>query len=198
MFKKSSYTWTAIFVSTLAILLLQVNAQQTVVNETKGYAELSHKFVADGRNYRLDNNHDFKDMLFSNYGFVDYFPSAAVSSFDNTNNHIATYNGNQQLKVKLLGDGKYSFKAPLAVEKMVLPFLHYKGIAYEVRVDGKVVKTKANKHSLLTISHLSAGRHHVQIIVHRTKKELLSYLFAIVGMILIIAAIVKKYLLRRI
>ncbi|WP_290047247.1 hypothetical protein [Apilactobacillus sp. EABW-1NA] len=197
MFKKSSYAWTAIVVSTLAILLLQLNAQQTVVNETKGYVELNHKFVADGRNYRLDNNHDFKDMIFSNYGFVDYFPRAAVSSFDNTNNHIATYNGHQQLKVKLLGDGKYSFKAPLAVEKMALPFLHYKGIAYEVRVDGKVVKATANKHSLLTISHLSAGRHHVQIIVHRTKKELLSYLFAIIGVVLLIAAIVKKYVFNK-
>ncbi|MCX8742447.1 hypothetical protein J3U50_00235 [Lactobacillus sp. B3795] len=197
MFRKESFTWAAITVATLSILLLQLNAQQTIVNETKGYIELSHKFVADGKKYRLDNNHDFKDILFSNYGFVDYFPSAAVSSFDNTNKHIATYNGNQRLKVKLLGDGKYSFKAPVSIKKMALPFLHYNGIAYEVRVDGRVVKTKANKHSLLTISHLSAGRHHVQIIVHRTKKELLSYLFAIVGIVLLIAAIVKKYVFNK-
>ncbi|CAI2662363.1 hypothetical protein AKUH4B406M_13870 [Apilactobacillus kunkeei] len=136
-------------------------------------------------------------MIFSNVGVVDYYPSAAVKYYDNTNNHIATYNGNQRLKVKLLGDGKYSFKAPVAIKKMTLPFLHYKGIAYEVLVDGKTVKTTANKHALLTISHLSAGSHHVQIIVHRTKKELLSYLFAIVGIVLLITAIAKKYVFKK-
>ncbi|KPN79328.1 hypothetical protein RZ56_09790 [Apilactobacillus kunkeei] len=196
MFKKSSFTWAAIAAATLAIVLLQLNAQQTVVNETKSYVELSSKFVPDGRKYRLDNNRDFKNMLFSNYGFVDYFPSAAVHSFKNTNKHLATYDGNQHLKVKLLGNGKYSFKAPVPIKKMALPFLYYKGISYEVRVDGKFVKPKSNKHSLLVISNLSAGRHHVQIIVHRTKKELLSYLFTIIGMIILIFAIVKKYVVK--
>ena len=198
MFKKETFSWAAIVVATIAIVLLQLQAQTSVVNQTKNSFELNHKFVEDGKTYRLNNNQDFHNMIFSNVGVVDYYPSAAVKYYDNTNNHIATYNGNQRLKVKLLGDGKYSFKAPVAVKKMTLPFLHYKGIAYEVLVDGKTVKTTANKHALLTISHLSAGSHHVQIIVHRTKKELLSYLFAIIGIVLLIAAVAKKYLLRRV
>ncbi|WKN29143.1 hypothetical protein MUB42_01600 [Apilactobacillus kunkeei] len=196
MFKKSSYVWTAIVVATFGIVLLQLQAQTSVVNQTKNSFELNHKFVEDGKKYRLNTNKDFQNMIFSDVGVVDYYPSAAVKYYDNTNNHIATYNGKQQLKVKLLGDGKYSFKSPVEIKKMVLPFLHYKGIAYEVLVDGKTVKTTANKHSLLTISHLSAGRHHVQIIVHRTKKELLSYLLMIIGMILLIVSIVKKYVVK--
>ncbi|TMT01312.1 hypothetical protein FD688_01835 [Apilactobacillus kunkeei] len=193
MFKKETFTWTAIVVATIGIVLLQLNAQQSVVNETQNSFELTHKFVKNGKQYRLNNNQDFKNLIFSSVGVSDYYPSAAMKYYGNTNKHIATYNGNQRLKVKLLGDGKYSFKAPVKIKKLALPFLHYKGISYEVLVDGKVVKTTANHNALLTVSHLSAGRHHVQIIVHRTKKELLSYLFAVVGIIILITALIRKY-----
>lgn len=197
IFKKSSFEWSAVFIAIIGIVLLQLQAQTSVINQTKNSLELNHKFVEDGKTYRLNNNQDFHNMIFSNVGVVDYYPSAAVKYYDDTNNHMATYNGNQRLKVKLLGNGKYSFKAPVTIKKMALPFLHYKGIAYEVRVDGKIVKTTANEHSLLTISNLSAGLHRVQIIVNRTNKELLSYLFTIIGMILLIFAIVKKYVFNK-
>ncbi|MCX0326445.1 hypothetical protein NX776_07045 [Apilactobacillus kunkeei] len=196
IFKKETFTWTAIVVATIGIVLLQFNAQQSVVNETKNNLELNHKFYEDGKKYRLNNNQDFNNMIFSDVGVSDYYPSAAMKYYGNTNKHIATYNGNRRLKVKLLGDGKYSFKAPVKIKKLTLPFLHYKGISYEVLVDGKVVKTTANHHALLTVSHLSAGRHHVQIIVHRTKKELLSYLFAVVGIIILITALIRKYVFK--
>ncbi|CAI2651179.1 hypothetical protein AKUA2003_12740 [Apilactobacillus kunkeei] len=197
LFKKESFNWTAIVIATLGIVFLQINAQHSVVNQTKNNIELTRPFVHDGKNYRLNNNKDFRHLIFTNAGIVDYYPSAAVKSLGDTNRHIARYNGNKKLKVKLLGNGKFSFNAPVKIKKMSLPFLHYHGISYEVRVDGKVVKTKASKRALITISNLSAGRHHVQIIVHRTKKELLSYLFEIAGIILMVFAITRKYIFKK-
>lgn len=117
MFKKKSFVLVAIIVATLGIVLLQLNAQQSVVNDTKNNLELNHKLKKDDKRYRLNNNQDFKNLIFSNVGFIDYYPKAAAETkyYDNTNKHIALYNGNHNLKVRLLCDGKHFIRNPLVI-----------------------------------------------------------------------------------
>lgn len=193
LFKKPVMAVVSIVVSTIVIVFLQLSAQESLVQSTKNNLELTHAFSKDRKEYRLNNNDDFRHLIFTSAGEIDYYPSAAVKQYGNTNRHIATYDGHKKLKVKLLGNGQFTFKNSVHINKMALPFLHYKGIAYEVKLDGKTVKTTHNKYALITLKNVSAGKHRVQIIVHRTKKELLSYFATLIGLIVLGWALIKKY-----
>ena len=127
-------------------------------------------------------------------GLIDYYPKNSVSKYDVINNHFATYGNRKNIRLGLLGNGKFIFTNKKFIKKLSLPFLYYHGIDYQVKLDGKTVKGYPNKNALMTINNVHKGKHHVQIIVHKTKAEIASYILSLIGLLILLGTILKNFL----
>lgn len=179
-----------------AVVTLQAGAQQTIVNTSADYPIIKKNNFMKLQAMKVNSNKSFSKVINNTWTITDYYPKNALPVIQNTVHHVATY-GKKKIKFRVHRNGKYSFNSTTKVKKLALPFLHYNGINYEVKLDGKTVKAVANKHSLLTISNVAKGHHNIQIIVHRTKAEIASYIATIIGLALLIFAIVRQYIFKK-
>lgn len=182
----------ALFIVLMAVNI-QVIAQKKFVDNNLNNQTLTNVFNGE---YQVNiKSQRQADNLIDGYrdGLIDYYPKQSVSKYFLIRNKIAVYDKNKFMEINLIKNGRYNFNINKRVKKFTLPFLYYNGIDYEVRLDGKTVKTVADNHSLLTLSNLSKGSHNVQIIVHRTKAEIVSYITTIIGILILGWALFKKY-----
>ena len=181
----------------LSIIILQMGAQETLVNSTINNPRLITLYSGN-TNVKLQDNSDYNNILKSSVlGNNDYYLQASETSKNEINNQLAIYDGDKDTKVNLLGNGGFSFKLPSNSKRFSLPFMYYHGIDYQVKLDGKNVKGYPNKNALMTINNVGKGKHHVQIIVHKTKAEIASYILSLIGLLILIGTILKNFLKKR-
>lgn len=181
----------------LATMLLQMGAQESIVNNSLNYANLKQNNYLLPQKMKISTNHSFNKLIHNTWGISDYYPASAFNKLHDNDIHLANYGKNKKLTVKSKGNGKFIFSNKKSIKKFSLPFLYYKGINYQVKLDGKTVKGYPNKSALMTINNVHKGKHHVQIIVHKTKAEIVSYILSLTGLLILIGTILKNFLKKR-
>ena len=184
----------AVIVITLSTLLIQIGAQGNLMNSSKNYLSLNSVNNTGIQNVNISSNYSIDKLIYNKKAISDYFPTSAVSSLNNISNHWAMYGKNKKIKVRSKGNGRFIFTNKKSIKKLSLPFLYYHGINYQVKLDGKDVKEYPNKSSLMTINNVRKGKHHVQIIVHKTKAEIASYILSLIGLLILLGTIIKNFL----
>ncbi|AYF92158.1 hypothetical protein [Apilactobacillus bombintestini] len=186
----------AVVIAVLSILTLQFGAQETLVNNTTNRPRMTQPYSGNWA-FKLQNNSDFDNILNStSLSNNDYYLQTSEHSYNEINNRLAIYD-DKDIKVNLLGNGGFSFKLPSNSKRISLPFMYYNGINYQVKLDGKTIKGYPNKNALMTINNVRKGKHHVQIIVHKTKAEIGSYILSLIGLLILLGAILKNFLKKR-
>lgn len=178
------------FITIISIFSLNISNQESIIQNTINNPRITSAFSGNA-NVKIYDNKDFNNVLFGNFGMVDYYPKPSVLSFDDISNQVAVDSSSERIKVDDLGDGKMSFSA-IRKSNITLPFMYYKGINYEVKLDGKKVNWKVSSRQLIVIKDVRKGKHEVQIIIHRTLTDFIAYLFSTVGIIILIFSLKKK------
>ena len=186
-------TFTTFFVIFIAVIF-QVSKQEQIVNNNKPTIGMKSDYSKD-IGFDLISKYGYKNLINSNRaGVIDYFPKESVSLDNEIRFHHATYdNGSNYIQMKALRNGIFTFNSNKKIFNFVLPFLYYKGIDYQVKLDGKDVKGYPNKNSLMTINNIHKGKHRVQIIVHKTKAEIVSYILSLTGLLILIGSILRRH-----
>lgn len=140
------------------IVLSQFTAQKSVVD--------------NGRNIQININN--LNTLYS-----DYFPKRSLSIFKDIDNKTVIYGG-KRTKGKLLGDGRMEFKLDKDSD-VSIPFLIYNDINYQVKVDGKQSRFHSNAYGEMVLNNVSKGRHQIDIIVHKSWYDYLSFILSSLG-----------------
>lgn len=173
--KKTAWTIPLI---TLAILSVQITGQEYL----KGVFAARH----------FDVIHVKKDNLWL---WADYSPVKTEPVIQQLSKHRATY-GNKSTFVRRTGNGKFAFKLKHKVSKLHLPFVIYDGIDYQVKVNGHNHKYKVDKYERLTVGKLSKGHHTVQVIVHKSWYDYLSYVLSALGIVILLFAWIREIVLK--
>ena len=164
----------------ISILCVQVTGQKELVNQYM--------------NHRFDSSYVIKDdNIFDN----DYRPSQVDPVLNIIGSHEGTYGKNNHVMVNRLENGKFSFKLNNNASSFNMPFVMFNGINYQVKVDGNNYKFHADQYSRLTINHLSKGKHTVQVIVHKSWYDYLSYVLSALGVIILTFTWIKSLILKR-
>lgn len=166
--------------TTFAVISMQVSGQRQVVDQ---YAK---------------NRYDIHHIIKDDQGlYTDYFPKESLKISKNITKHKATVNKHKHIRVKLLENGKFTFKLSKQTKSIKMPFVMYDGIKYQVKVDGKNAKFHSDKHAQLTLGRMSRGKHTVQVIVHRSWYAYLSYVLSAIGILIVLAAWIKSLVFNR-
>ncbi|AYF92167.1 hypothetical protein [Apilactobacillus bombintestini] len=128
--------------------------------------------------------------------YTDYLPQNSMSAFNDMNSHSIVYN-NKKTTTRLLGNGKFAFKLDKSTKSLKMPFLIYNDIDYQVKVDDKNAKFHSDNHSQLTLGHINKGKHTVQVIVHKSWYDYLSYILSALGVIILGFAWIRSLILKR-
>lgn len=172
----------AIICLTMSIIMVQVVQQKTFVNNNS-----NNHFDA---NLVLSNH----DPLVNDYWPVNYRNNSQATNI--TNNSQIEYN-NKTVSAKLLGNGKYSFLIDKKAKNIKMPFMMYNSVNYQVKLDGKNAKFHSDKYSQLTLGHMNKGKHTVQVIVHKSWYDYLSYVLSTLGVIILAFAWIRSLILKR-
>lgn len=193
LFKTSKNKNVAFIVFVITSLMLQLSAQKGVIDNTFLKPEITSSYNQGNVYYKIYNNSDLNNIINTTNitGTTDYYPSRAISKENDLNNHIATYD-NKSLPVKLGGNGTFYINVPHRIRNLSLPFLYYNGINYEVLLDGHQINISHDSNDLMTVNNLNKGQHKIQIIVHKTAMEILSYLISASGIIIVLFSIIKQ------
>lgn len=166
--------------ATFAVISMQVSGQRQVVD------------------HFYHNRYDIHHIIKDDQGlYRDYFPKEALKISKNITKHKATVNKHKHIRVKLLENGKFTFKLSKKTQSIKMPFLMYDGIKYQVKVDGNNAKFHADKNSQLTINNVNKGKHTVKVIVHKSWYDYLSYVLSSLGIIILLYSLIKEYWLKR-
>ena len=172
----------AIICLTMSIIMVQVVQQKTFVNNNS-----NNHFDA---NLVLSNH----DPLVNDYWPVNYRNNSQATNI--TNNSQIEYN-NKTVSAKLLGNGKFSFLIDKKAKNIKMPFMMYNSVNYQVKLDGKNTKFYSNKYSQLSLNNLGKGKHIVQVIVHKSWYDYLSYVLSALGVIILASAWIRSLILKR-
>ncbi len=185
-----------VVILSLVVILLQLNLQKSIINSNINKPEISNPYSFD-INFVLKNNSDFNNILNSNLSSSDYYPNSAIPKYGDIMNHVATFNKKHSIKVKAIGYGKFEFNIPNKAYNFTLPFLYYKNINYSISLDGKHTHGYPNESNLMTINNVSRGQHTVQVIVHKSWYDYLSYVLSSLGIVILLYSLIKDYCLKR-
>ncbi|MGQ2282049.1 hypothetical protein [Apilactobacillus kunkeei] len=170
----------------LATLCLQMDAQKETVGNFSNRPESVGQNI--GGFYTVArSDKEFRNIINMKASSTDYYPQSSLNSVNNIIDSVAVYDKGNKLPVDSMGNGKFSFKISKNISKLTLPFLYYNGIDYQVKLDGNTVKGYSNKNSMMTIDNVDKGEHFVQIIVHKTKAEMISYVFFFIGLVILLS-----------
>ena len=127
--------------------------------------------------------------------YFDYLPKGYI--YKNFNDHKVINGDNKKVTTSLLGNGKFSFKLDKFTKSLKMPFFIYNNINYQVKVDGKNTKFHSDDHSQLTLGHMNKGKHTVQVIVHKSWYDYLSYVLSVIGVMVLAFAWIRSLILKR-
>lgn len=178
--KSKLYT---IIISACAIMMIQFTGQREIVDA--------------GRNNQVNSAANINTMENGVQYYTDYFPKNSLGWKYQIINHQVYYDDNRKSKVKLLGNGRFEFKLDEYSRTLKMPFLIYNGINYQVKLDGNNYKFYSDKHSQLTINNVNKGKHTVQVIVHKSWYDYLSYVLRSLGVVILLYSLIKEYWLKR-
>ncbi len=165
---------------TLAVMCMQVSGQREVVD------------------HFYQNRYNIRHIIKDDQGlYTDYFPKNSLKISDDISQHQVRISRRKKISVKLLDNGKFKFELSKKVKSIKMPFILYKGIDYQVKVDGYNAKFHADKHSQLTINNVNKGKHTVQVIVHNSWYDYLAYALSSIGIIVVLSAWIKSLLFSR-
>ena len=171
-----------VFFISFIVMCAQINNQKSII-DSANTNKVSDDFIS-----KLKNN---------GVSYVDYFPKNSLKVSDELFNHRIIVNNDREATSNLLGNGKFSFKLDKSTKSLKMPFLIYNGIDYQVKVDGNNYKFHADQDSRLTINHLHKGKHTVQVIVHKSWYDYLSYVLSALGVIILAFAWIRLLILKR-
>lgn len=181
---------------TFSVIMLQMGAQESVVNS--GYGKPSLKVPYDySPGYILTNNDDFSNVLYSKSNNTDYYPISTGSVTGMISNGEILVDGNKNITVKKKGNGVFLFNLSKNYKKVTIPFIHYNGIKYMVKMDGHYVKWNPDVNSLVSVSSVKKGRHTLQVLVRRSWYDYLSYVLSLSGVLLLLYSMTRKILIGR-
>ncbi|TMT02674.1 hypothetical protein FD687_01235 [Apilactobacillus kunkeei] len=186
-FKKSTLM---IVLLSISIIFLQMDAQKSLVNKYSSNPELQTHYVSS-LNTLLRNNNDFKKMLEDSSVTTDYYPKKSMNISYNIGNHIATYD-NKKIKINHKKNGTFTFQNDTNIKKLSLPIIYYKGLSYQVFLDGKKTSISHDINDLMTISNISKGSHKIKIKTNRSILNIFSYLLSLTGLLIITFCISKN------
>lgn len=175
--KKQVFGMTCLIV--FAVTSMQISGQKEIVD------------------YFSKSKYDIHHIIKDDQGlYTDYFPQASLKISDNVSKHLATISKKKNIQVKLLGNGKFKFKLSKKIKLIKMPFIVYDGVDYQVKVDGKNSKFHSDNHAQLTLEHMNKGKHIVQVIVHKSRYNYLSYLLSALGIVILLFAWIRKIVLK--
>lgn len=175
--KKQVFGMTCLIV--FAVTSMQISGQKEIVD------------------YFSKSKYDIHHIIKDDQGlYTDYFPQASLKISDNVSKHLATISKKKNIQVKLLGNGKFKFKLSKKIKLIKMPFIIYDGVDYQVKVDGKNSKFHSDKHAQLTLENMNKGKHIVQVIVHKSRYNYLSYLLSALGIVILLFAWIREIVLK--
>lgn len=178
----------------LSIIGLQISAQKEIIDGTYNNPRLTYLYNGN-TNVKLQNNTDFNNIINSEFlGNNDYYLQSSYSKYYEINNRMAFDNKGNHIPVKTLGNGLFSFKVNSKKNQLVLPVMKYIGFDYAVKLDGNDKNIIYNKNHLLEITNVSKGNHIVKVIIKKSFAEILSYVLTIIGLIVLILSLIRKYI----
>lgn len=175
--KKQVFGMTCLIV--FAVTSMQISGQKEIVD------------------YFSKSKYDIHHIIKDDQGlYTDYFPQASLKISDNVSKHLATISKKKNIQVKLLGNGKFKFNLSKKIKLIKMPFIIYDGVDYQVKVDGKNSKFHSDKHAQLTLENMNKGKHIVQVIVHKSRYNYLSYLLSALGIVILLFAWIREIVLK--
>ncbi|WKN29135.1 YfhO family protein [Apilactobacillus kunkeei] len=175
--KKQVFGMTCLIV--FAVISMQISGQKEIVD------------------YFAQNKYDIHHIIKDNQGlYTDYFPQESLKISNNVSKHLATISKKKNIPVKLLGNGKFKFKLSKKINSIKMPFIIYDGVDYQVKVDGRNSKFHSDKHAQLTLGHMNKGKHTVQVIVHKSRYNYLSYVLSALGIVILLFSWIKEIVLK--
>ena len=165
---------------TFAVLCMQLAGQKEVVG------------------YFAGNRYDTYQVIKDSQGFnIDYLPKNALKISNNLFSHQGTIDKKENVNVQLLYNGKFQFELPRRTKFLKIPFFIYNDINYQVKVDGKNAKFHSDGYSQLTLGHMNKGKHIIQVIVHKSWYDYLSYVLSTLGVIVLAFTLIRSLILKR-
>lgn len=178
------------------VIILQMGAQESIVNQGHLRPELTTPYN-NNTNYILKNNKDFNNILKSESNNTDYYPVKLTSPMNNISSGSILINDHINNPVYKMGNGTFSFSLKKTATSISLPFIYYNGISYSVKVDGEKVNAHSSQNDLIVINNVNKGKHTVQVIVHRSWYDYLSYVLSSLGIVILLYSLIKEYWLKR-
>lgn len=161
---------------TLTVMCMQVSGQREVVD------------------HFYQNRYNIIHIIRDDQGlYTDYFPKNSLKIADDISQHKVGISKRKKISVKLLDNGKFKFKLSKKAKSIKMPFIMYKGIDYQIKVNGHKAKFYSDDHSQLTINNVNKGKNTVRVIVHKSWYDYLSYVLSSLGIVILLYSLIKEY-----
>jgi hypothetical protein len=195
--KNNSQTVLAILSITIAVIMIQLTSQQTLIDSQNNNHNLTTPYT-DIIQANITSNKEFNNIIHGNSaGMTDYYPQKLANTVINGNRNVNTNLGtsnNKQLKVELLGNGQFTFSNQHTIKKLHFPFIIYHGLQYQIKIDGKEVPNTIDHNQLLTLNNVPRGSHHLQITIQQSEINIVSVILTSLGIIILIVSLfIPKY-----
>ncbi|MCT6858976.1 MAG: hypothetical protein M3Z82_06885 [Apilactobacillus sp.] len=142
--------------------------------------------IDNGRNRPINSN-----SLTTLY--ADYFPKRSLRDFKQIDNKKVIYD-KKETTARLLGNGRMDFELDENTKSLIIPFMIYNDIQYDVKVDGKKSNFYSSSYGEMMLKNLSKGKHLIEIVVIRSWYDYLSYILSTLGVFsLLYSYIIKLY-----
>lgn len=143
----------------------------------------------------MDVPYDFNNINNNGLLYSDYWPKEITSRpylYEMIKSHYGLGN-NRKVMFYLDGNGLFSFKTSASNSNVKVPFMIYRSVSYDVKIDGQNVKYSTDKNELMNISNVKKGSHKLLISVNRSWYDLISYVLTISGIFVLLVLDKKRF-----
>lgn len=157
---------------------------------------VSQKDISNDSNNNVNTENIVNNVDRNVAYYTDYFPKNSIGSKNELDDHIVVFDSKKTNSV-LLGNGKFSFYLPNSSKSVKVPFIIYNRIKYKVFLDKKEVNFDVSNDSMLTLSNVKKGKHLIQVIVHKSWYDYLSYIMSFLGILVLVYSWIMEIHLRK-
>lgn len=184
-----------LFAKTTFIIIKNKNVKSYVVAIIISLIVMVSQIVGQKEVVNMDSPYNFNNINNNGLLYSDYWPKEITSRpylYEMIKSHYGLGN-NRKIMFYLDGNGSFSFKTSASNSNVKVPFMIYRSVSYDVKIDGQNVKYSTDKNELMNISNVKKGSHKLLISVNRSWYDLISYVLTISGIFVLLVLDKKRF-----
>lgn len=184
-----------LFAKTTFIIIKNKNVKSYVVAIIISLIVMVSQIVGQKEVVNMDSPYNFNNINNNGLLYSDYWPKEITSRpylYEMIKSHYGLGN-NRKIMFYLDGNGSFSFKTSASNSNVKVPFMIYRSVSYDVKIDGQNVKYSTDKNELMSISNVKKGSHKLLISVNRSWYDLISYVLTISGIFVLLVLDKKRF-----